>query len=154
VPGPWYERAPHFRFENTPSSGAELQSEYYIGRADAPAAAAALFRLGDLISPLVQASEIRTVAEDELWMSPAYRRASATIHFTWVPDWSAVRSVLPVVEAALAPFGPRAHWAKVSTLSPASVRASYPRLLSFAELVRRFDPKGVFRNEYMDRLLG
>ena len=153
VPGPWHERAPHFRFEDTPSSGAELQSEYYIDRSDAPAAAAALFRLGDLVSPVVQASEIRTVAAEELWLSPAYRRASATIHFTWIPDWGAVRSVLPVVEAALAPFRPRPHWAKLSTMPATSVRASYERFSEFAELTRRFDPTGVFRNDFLERLL-
>lgn len=153
APGPWYERAPHFRFDHTPSSGAELQSEFYIDRADAPAAAAALFRLGDRFSPLVQASEIRTVPAEDLWLSPAYRRASATIHFTWVPDWTAVRTVLPLVEAALARFQPRPHWAKLHMLPETTVRSSYDQLPAFAELSRRFDPKAVFRNAYMDRLL-
>src|SRR5690606_25867365 len=32
VPGPWHERLPHFRAEFTPSSGAELQSEYLMPR--------------------------------------------------------------------------------------------------------------------------
>lgn len=154
VPGPWFERAPHFRFEAMPSSGAELQSEYYIPRTDAPAAAAALFALGPEISPLIQVSEVRTVAAEALWLSPAYQRASATIHFTWLPDWDAVRAVLPAVEAALAPFEPRPHWAKLSTMPATGVRASYERLPAFAELTRRFDPNGVFRNPYMERLLG
>ena len=30
VPGPWYERLPHFRMGFTPSSGKELQSEYFV----------------------------------------------------------------------------------------------------------------------------
>lgn len=154
VPGPWHERAPHFRFEHTPSSGDELQSEYYIRRADAPVAAGALFRLGARISALVQTSEIRTVAAEDLWLSPAYGRASATIHFTWVPDWEAVRTVLPAVEAALAPYAPRPHWAKLSTIPEATLRASYERLPAFAELTRRFDPQGILRNDFMDRLLG
>ena len=32
IPGPWYERLPHFRMNFTPSSGAELQSEYFVPR--------------------------------------------------------------------------------------------------------------------------
>ena len=30
VPGPWHERLPHFKMEFTPSSGEELQSEYFV----------------------------------------------------------------------------------------------------------------------------
>jgi len=32
VPGPWFERLPHFRMGFTPSSGKELQSEYFVPR--------------------------------------------------------------------------------------------------------------------------
>src|SRR5207244_12309289 len=32
VPGPWYERLPHFRMGFTPSAGKELQSEYFVPR--------------------------------------------------------------------------------------------------------------------------
>jgi alditol oxidase len=153
VPGPWHQRAPHFRFEDPPSAGAELQSEYFIARADAPAAVLALSTLGERLAPIVLASEIRTVAADDLWLSPAYHRASATIHFTWIPDPAAVRAVLPFVEAALAPFEPRPHWAKVSGIPPATIRSAYDRLPAFEALARDVDPKGVFRNQYLDRLL-
>jgi len=30
--GPWHERLPHFRMDHTPSSGEELQSEYFVAR--------------------------------------------------------------------------------------------------------------------------
>ena len=40
VPGPWHERMPHFRMDHTPSSGAELQSEYLIPREHAVGRAA------------------------------------------------------------------------------------------------------------------
>ena len=32
IPGPWYERLPHFRMNFTPSSGRELQTEYFVPR--------------------------------------------------------------------------------------------------------------------------
>ena len=34
VPGRWHARLPHFKLEFTPSSGDELQSEYFVARSD------------------------------------------------------------------------------------------------------------------------
>ena len=59
-------------------------------------------------------SELRTIDADELWMSPCYKRPSLAIHFTWKPDWDAVRKVLPVIERELAPFEVRRTGASCS----------------------------------------
>jgi xylitol oxidase len=150
VAGPWHERLPHFRLDHRPSAGAELQSEYFIDRSSAPAALAAVARLADRLAPLTLVSEIRTVAADRQWLSPASGRDTATFHFTWVPDWPAVRSVLPDVERALEPFEPRPHWAKLFTLPGAVVRDRYPDRPRFTELATRLDPEGVFRNPFVD----
>ncbi len=72
-PGLWSERIPHFRMGFTPSSGAEIQSEYLVPRPHAVAAIEAVRALTGTIRPLVQVSEIRTVAADQLWMSTALR---------------------------------------------------------------------------------
>jgi xylitol oxidase len=151
VPGPWYERLPHFRMDHTPSAGDELQSEYFVAREDAVAALAAVAGIAGELAPLVQASEIRMIAADELWMSPTYRRASVTIHFTWYPDWPAVRAVVPRVEAALEPFEPRPHWGKLFTLPPDEVQSRYHKRPAFVDLLRRHDPSGKFRNDFLDR---
>ena len=95
VPGPWYERLPHFRMGFTPSSGKELQSEYFVPRKDAVDAILAIERLRDRVSPHLLISELRTVDADGLWMSPCYQRPSLAIHFTWKPDWDSVRKLLP-----------------------------------------------------------
>src|SRR5438128_10999001 len=113
LPGPWHERLPHFRLDHTPSSGAELQSEYFVPYDSAVPAFEALQPLRERIAALVYVTEIRAVAADELWLSTAYGRASAAFHFTWKPDWPNVRDLLPEIEAALAPFAPRPHWAKL-----------------------------------------
>ena len=42
VPGPWSERLPHFRSGFLPSSGEELQSEFFVARTDAVAAIEAI----------------------------------------------------------------------------------------------------------------
>src|SRR5579862_4796198 len=109
VPGPWYERLPHFRMGFTPSAGKELQSEYFVPRDKAVDAILAVERLRDQVTPHLLISEIRTIAADDLWMSTCYRRPSVTIHFTWKPDWPAVRRLLPVIEKELSPFQPRPH---------------------------------------------
>lgn len=152
VPGPWYDRLPHFRADAPPSSsGAELQSEYLVGRADAVAALHALAAVRDRIAPVLQTAEIRAVAADELWLSPFHRRDSVGLHFTWVPDLAAVLPVVGLVERQLAPFGPRPHWGKIFTIDPAAVRAAYPRLADFRALAARYDPAGKFGNAFTDR---
>jgi xylitol oxidase len=147
VLGPWHERLPHFRMEFTPSAGAELQSEYFVARADAAAAFTAIRGIEDQIAPLLLISEIRTQAADDLWLSMNHERDSVSIHFTWKPDWEAVRRVLPAIEAALAPFGARPHWGKLFALPGADIQQRYSRLGDFRALARRYDPTGKFTNE-------
>lgn len=147
VPGPWYDRLPHFRMEFTPSVGAELQSEYFVPRTDAAAALTALHRIQDRFNGPLMVSEIRTQAADELWLSMNYNQPSVSFHFTWHPDWEGVRKVLPAIESALAPFSVRPHWGKLFTMAPTDIQSRYPRLADFRELVRRYDPAGKFTNE-------
>jgi xylitol oxidase len=151
--GPWHERLPHFRLDHTPSAGNELQSEYLVPRERAGAALEAIHGLGECVAPLVLVSEVRTVAADDLWLSTAFGRPSVGIHFTWMPTWDGVRRVLPLVEAALAPFEPRPHWGKLFTMPADEVGARYPRLPQFQDLRRRYDPNGKFSNPFLDRYL-
>ncbi len=153
VPAPWYERLPHFRIGSTPSSGRELQSEYFVPREQAVEAILAIERLRDRIGPHLMISELRTVDADRLWMSPCYERPSLAIHFTWKPAWDPVREVLPLIEKALAPFDARPHWGKLFTMEPAQVQSRYERLADFKDLLKTHDPGGKFRNEFLARTL-
>ncbi|SCG60640.1 FAD-binding protein [Micromonospora zamorensis] len=150
-PGPWHERLPHFKLGFTPSSGDELQSEYHVARTDAADALAALDDVAHLIAPVLLVSELRTVAADELWLSPNHQRDSFVLHFTWVDDTAAVLPVVAQVEERLAPFAPRPHWGKVFVTDPAELAARYPRHADFAALLRHLDPTGTFRTELLDR---
>src|SRR5882724_10843871 len=151
VPGPWYERLPHFRMGFTPSAGKELQSEYFVPREHAVEAILAVERLRDQISPHLLISEIRAIAADDLLLSPCYKQPSVTLHFTWKQDWPAVRAVLPVIEKELAPFNARPHWGKLFTMSPAQLRSVYgERLTEFVKLASTFHPKGKFRNDFLN----
>jgi alditol oxidase len=153
VPGPWYDRLPHFRMGFMPSAGKELQSEYFVPRKNAVDAILAVERLRDQVGPHLLISEIRTIAADDLWMSPCYKQSSVTIHFTWKPDWPAVSKLLPLIEKELAPFHPRPHWGKLFTLPPAQLDSAYEKLPEFIAVARKFDPDGKFRNDFLDRNL-
>ena len=155
VPGPWSDRLQHFRMGFTPSSGEELESEYLIPRAQAVAAIEAVRGLADAIRPLLQVTEIRTVAADRLWMSPQYGRDTVGIHFTWKREQSAVERVLVDIEAALEPFGARPHWGKLFVAGSAAIGPLYERLPDFARMAERLDPRGAFRNRWLtERVLG
>jgi alditol oxidase len=149
-PGPWYDRLPHFRIDEKPSSGEELQAEYFVPRRHAVAALRAVARLHEQIAPLLMISEVRTIAADTLWMSPCYQQDCVGIHFTMKRDWPAVQKLLPLIEEQLAPFDARPHWGKMFTMSPARVQSLYARLPDFRDLLRSFDPGGKFRNAFLD----
>ncbi len=131
IPGPWYERLPHFRMNFVPSSGKELQTEYLVPREHGYEAIRAVEQLRDRITPHLFVTELRTIESDSLWMSTAYQRPSLAIHFTWKPEWPAVQKILPLIEAKLAPFEPRPHWAKLFTLPPATLQSRYAKLCRF-----------------------
>jgi xylitol oxidase len=150
VPGPWYERLPHFRMGFTPSAGNELQAEYFVPRQHAVEAILAVERIRDQVSPHLLITEIRTIAADDFWMSPCYKQNSVTIHFTLKPDWPAVSKLLPVIERELSPFEVRPHWGKLFTLAPERLRARYKKLPDFVELSKKYDPRGKFRNDFLN----
>jgi len=149
VPGPWYERLPHFKMGFTPSSGVELQTEYFVPRKHAVEAISAVAKLGEQVSPHLFITEIRTINADNFWMSPCYQQESVAIHFTWKQDWPNVSKLLPVIERELAPFNAKPHWGKLFSISPARLKELYVKLPDFKQLVKEFDPQGKFRNEFL-----
>lgn len=153
VPGPWHERLPHFKMGFTPSAGKELQTEYFVPREHSFAAIKAVEQLRDRISPHLQITEIRCIDADDLWMSPCYHRPGTTIHFTWQPDWPAVSKLLPLIEAQLAPFHARPHWGKLFTMPHRRLAALYPKMTAFQQLLREHDPKGKFRNDFLNTVI-
>src|SRR4051812_7272961 len=153
VPGPWHARLPHFRLEFTPSSGEELQSEFFVARAHASDALRAVASVAHVVAPVLQVGEVRSIAADDLWLSPASGGDVVALHFTWILDPPAVQPAVQAVEERLAPFGARPHWGKVFTTPPEVVRSLYPRLPDATALARRLDPNGVFRNSFVDAYL-
>jgi alditol oxidase len=150
IPGPWYERLPHFKMGFTPSSGTELQSEYFVPLHHAVEAIQAVWRLGNQIGPHLFISEIRSIDADDLWLSPCYKQRSVTIHFTWKQETQAVMELLPIIEKELSPFNARPHWGKIFTLSPQVLATRYEKMADFRKLATEFDPGGKFRNAFLD----
>lgn len=154
-PGAWSDHLPHFRMGFTPSSGEELQAEFHIPRHHAVPALQAVHAMADILAPVLLVSELRTVAADQLWMSPQYDTDTLAIHFTLTDDQPRVEAVLTQVEAALAPFDPRPHWGKLFGATVTDLAPRYPRWEDFTDLVSRLDPRGAFRNTWLEeRVLG
>lgn len=154
VAGPWYERLPHFKMDFTPSSGEELQAEYFVQRekaVDAIRAIAANHR--EELKSLLFITEIRTIASDDLWLSTANGRDSVAIHFTLKQDTPGVMDFLPRLEKTLMPFEPRPHWGKLFVMSPSLLRSRYAKFDDFQNLAAKCDPEGKFRNDFVDNLL-
>ncbi|MET1038246.1 MAG: FAD-binding protein, partial [Aeromicrobium sp.] len=154
VPGPWWDRLPHFRLEFTPSDGDELQTEYLVPRTAALAAIDAVRALHPLLQPILLVSEIRTIQGDDLWLSPSHDVDCVALHFTWRQDVPAVHAFLPTLDDALAPFAARPHWGKLFETTSDRLHAAYPRLDDFRALADRMDPAGTLRNELTDQWLG
>ncbi len=149
VPGAWYERMPHFKMGFTPSSGKELQSEFFVPREHGAAAFMAIQQMSKAITPHLFISEIRTIAADNLWMSPCYQQDSVALHFTWKQEWDAVRKLLPQIEQTLAPFNARPHWGKLFTMPSKVLASRYTRLNDFKQVIAKYDPAGKFSNGFL-----
>ena len=151
VPGTWYERLPHFKMGFTPSSGKELQAEYFVPHEHAVEAIQAIQKMGKEIGPHLFISEIRTIDADDFWMSTCYKQPSVSIHFTWKQEWNAVSKLLPAIEKELAPFNAKPHWGKLFTMSPSTLASRYQKMNDFKKVVAEFDSKGKFRNEFLEK---
>ena len=154
VPGPWHLRLPHVRHEAMPTSGDEIQAEYFVPRQQAGAALRAVRAVQHALAEVMIIGEIRTVAADSLWLSTAFERDCVAIHFACRRDWPALKAALPVVEAAMRLFMPRPHWGKVFTMPGAEVQALYPKLPQFRALRNKLDPSRKFTNAFIDEFIG
>jgi xylitol oxidase len=154
IVGPWADRIPHFRMDAPPASGDEVQAEYMVSRQHAVEALQAVRQVADVIRPHLWISEIRTVAADDLWLSTAYGVDTVGIHFSWKNAVEAVARVLPIVEEALAPFEPRPHWGKLFMITGSDIAPRYERMPDFLRLAQRLDPRGAFRSELLEHVLG
>ncbi|GAB3292719.1 FAD-binding protein [Pseudoclavibacter terrae] len=151
--GPWWDRLPHFPIHAAPSVGSELQSEHFVPMRHAAAALEVVRAAAPRLQPLLHVCELRTMAGDDLWLSPSQGEAVLCIAFTWKKLAEPVEDLLSELERRLLPFRARPHWGKLSFLDRDEIADLYPRLPSFRELVLDMDPHGKFRSRFSRRVL-
>jgi len=150
--GPWCERLPHFRLDQVPASGAEIQTEYMVARRDAVAVIEALRAFEPRMRDLLMISEIRTIAADDLWLSTAFERETVAFHFSWYLDQAGVDALLPELEEVFRPFAARPHWGKAFAMDSTEIANLYPQAEAFRRLRQRFDPRGAFITPFLERV--
>ncbi len=151
VPGPWSERLPHFRPDQEPGVFEQIQSEYMVPRRHAVAALTALRAIAGRIDTHLYATEIRTMAADDLWLSPSFGDDTVAFHFTWQRKPTEVDAITQEIEDLLLLLGARPHWGKLLHADARRLAPLYPRMAQFRALAHRYDPTGKFRNAYLTR---
>ena len=101
--------------------------------------------------PVTFPFEYRTVAADDIWMSPmnAGPVAAISMHQYAKMPWAAL---FADAEAIFRSAGGRPHWAKRHTLSRADVAALYPLAGRYTAVRRAADPHGKFLNPHLETL--
>lgn len=151
--GPSWDRLPHFRLAAVPSVGEELQSEYFVPRTAAVEALSAIRELGSEIDEALHATELRTVAADDLWLSPASGADVLAIGFTWRDAPELVYPLLPRIEERILPLGARPHWAKLFDVRGERLQSVCPRWDDFLALRESVDPERKFMNAFLTEVL-
>jgi FAD/FMN-containing dehydrogenase len=97
--------------------------------------------------------EVRVAAADDLWLSTAHGRETGyiAVHKYYREGY---RAYFRGVEEIFRSYGGRPHWGKIHTLSANAFRVLYPRFDDFLAVRDKLDPRGLFGNEYLDRVLG
>ena len=130
------------------------EMEYAIPRA---AAAVCVERVIDLIErrqlPVGFPVEVRFVAPDEAYLSPAHGRETCyvAVHMYRGVEFE---GLFRGVEAIARDYGGRPHWGKRHYQSAATLRPLYREWDRFQAVRARLDPIGLFGNDYTDRVLG
>lgn len=101
--------------------------------------------------PVTFPFEFRTVAADDIWMSPmnAGPVAAISMHQYAKMPW---RNLFAEAEAIFRGAGGRPHWAKRHTLTRADVAALYPMAGRYSAVRRAADPGGKFLNPHLEGL--
>jgi FAD-linked oxidoreductase len=130
------------------------EMEYALPRA---AGRAALERVLATIErrrlPISFPIEFRFVAPDDAFLSPAAGRDTAYIA-VHVYRGMEHETYFRAVESIMREYDGRPHWGKRHYRTAADLAPSYPDWDRFAEVRERLDPNRLFRNDYLDRVLG
>jgi L-gulonolactone oxidase len=97
--------------------------------------------------------EFRFVAPDDAYLSPAGGRETAYIAVhTYRPMEH--ETYFRAVESIMREYDGRPHWGKRHYRTAADLAPAYPDWDRFQQVRERLDPGRLFRNDYLDRVLG
>ncbi|WP_395645243.1 D-arabinono-1,4-lactone oxidase [Terricaulis sp.] len=101
--------------------------------------------------PVTFPFEFRTVAADDIWISPMNGRptVSISVHQYAKMPW---RAFFDGVEPIFRAHGGRPHWAKRHTLTARDVDALYPKAADFKRVRAAHDPGAKFANAHLAAL--
>jgi FAD/FMN-containing dehydrogenase len=131
-----------------------VEMEYALPAAAGPEAFRELRELMRRRHPgVVWPVEYRTVAADDLWLSPAHGRATVTLS---VHQGAGLpfEAFFADAEAVFWNHGGRPHWGKWHGCGPRRLAELYPRWEDFHTVRRELDPQGRFLNRYLKELFG
>lgn len=153
--GLWREKIYHFLPDRPPSSdGDELQTEFFIPYEVFVKAMNELFELRSHFAHLVQVSELRMCAADNMPMSPAKGRTCIGLHFTWYRKQEEVLAVIPLIEKTLSKYNVKPHLGKMFVMSGPRFDELYGEDLDMLRcLIVKHDPEGKFRNNFMNEYI-
>jgi L-gulonolactone oxidase len=103
--------------------------------------------------PILFPFEVRFAAGDDAFLSTAHARETCYIaahQYAGMEFASFFRGFAEIMDA----YGGRPHWGKRHDLTAATLRERYPQWDRFQAVRARFDPGGVFDNDYTRRVLG
>ena len=156
-PEPWFRHLQWFSgLDHGAYNGLGTGSEYFVPFSAGPNAIKALLPLAAEIADATFTVLLRVVASDDAWMSTANGanlggEPLLVIEFQWIGDKIAELSMLLArIESALGGFLPRPHWGMLFTMSPSAYLPLYQRLNDFKRIAHELDPRGKFRNSFLD----
>ncbi len=131
-----------------------IEMEYSVAVADVPAILSRIDQAVqdagiDLLFPI----EVRTAAADDIPLSTAFGRDSGYIA-VHRGKGVAYRRYFELVEAIMDEFDGRPHWGKMHFQTAATLAPRYPEWDQFQQVRAKYDPAGVFTNDYTNRVLG
>ncbi|MFC0429296.1 D-arabinono-1,4-lactone oxidase [Kutzneria buriramensis] len=153
----WSERSysdQSFRVFTTPRRVRFVETEYAVPR-ESLHGVLREFRsaIPRLRHPVIVPVEVRVAAADDIPLSTAFGRDSAYIaihQYVGMP----YREYFDTFEKIAGAVGGRPHWGKMHTLDAAVLAERYPKFEEFRAVRAKVDPTGVFRNAYLDTVLG
>ncbi|HLP87788.1 MAG TPA: D-arabinono-1,4-lactone oxidase [Nostocaceae cyanobacterium] len=91
---------------------------------------------------------IRCTAEDNFWLSPAYKQ-----RICWLEFWEYPRSsdFFQEIIELLKPFNFRCHWGKQILVEPEYIKQQYKKWDDFVQLRQEWDAQLMFANSYLDK---